>query len=254
MLDQIIAVVRQAGEMIRGAHQIEKVTREKENSAANLVTQYDEAVQSFLKKELLAIKPDADFFGEEGEHQALTAPWTYVVDPIDGTTNFVREMKYSSIAVALCREGQVQYAVVYNPFDGELYAAERGKGATLNGQPIHVSQRDLSHAIILCGSTIYQPENTDRSFAIMRHLYDKGLDIRRFGAAEQDACRVAAGRAEIFFECCLSPWDFAASSLIVEEAGGHLTRLDGTAIDPREPGSIWCTNDVCFESYRDLPE
>ena len=252
MLDKIVAIVKEAGKIVKSAHQIERVTREKDG-AANLVTQYDEAVQTFLKEQLLALKPEADFFGEEGEHQTLTRDWTFIVDPIDGTTNFVRELHYSNIAVALAYRGQVRYAVVYDPFMDEVFAAERGKGATLNGKPIHVSDRALDHAIVLCGSTIYDRSYTEKSFAIMRHLYDNALDIRRFGAAELDGCQVAAGRADVFFECRLSPWDFAASSLIVEEAGGHLTRLDGAAIDPRESGSVWCTNDKCFENYKGLP-
>ena len=156
--------------------------------------------------------------------------------------------------MALCHQGQVRYAVVYNPFVEELYAAERGRGATLNGRPIHVSGHDAGHAICMCGSTIYDRRYTDRSFAIMHWLYDHTLDFRRFGSAELDICQVAAGRIEVFFECRLSPWDFAAGSLILEEAGGRLTRLDGSAIDPREPGSVWATNDKCRDLYRQLPQ
>ena len=155
--------------------------------------------------------------------------------------------------IALCCRGEVRYAVVYNPFIEDLFAAEKGCGATLNGRPIYVSDHDAAHAICMCGSTIYDRSYTDRSFAIMRWLYDHTLDFRRFGSAELDICQVAAGRIEIFFECRLSPWDFAAGSLILQEAGGSLTRLDGSAIDPREPGSVWATNGKCHEMYRELP-
>ena len=165
----------------------------------------------------------------------------------------MRELHYSNIAVALCYRGEVRYAVVYNPFIEDLFAAEKGCGATLNGRPIYVSDHDAAHAICMCGSTIYDRSYTDRSFAIMRWLYDHTLDFRRFGSAELDICQVAAGRIEIFFECRLSPWDFAAGSLILQEAGGSLTRLDGSAIDPREPGSVWATNGKCHEMYRELP-
>ena len=246
MLDQLIAIVRQAGDMIRNVHDIEKDTKEK-TGASDLVTKYDVAVQAFLKKELLALAPDADFFGEEGEHDALTKPWVFVVDPIDGTTNFVRNMLYSNIAVALVHEGCVEYGVVYNPFTNEMFAARRGGGATMNGRPIHVSDRDMSHAITMCGSTIYDRSYTDRSFAIMRQLYDMGLDFRRFGSAEIDLCYVASGRVDVFFECRLSPWDYAAGSLILTEAGGSITRLDGTLVDPYHAGSVWATNGVCHD-------
>ena len=244
MLDRLIAVVRRAGDMIRDAHDIEKDTHEK-NGAADLVTKYDVAVQAFLQRELLALVPEADFLGEEGEHEALDKPWVFVVDPIDGTTNFVRHMHHSNIAVALVHEGCVAYGVVYNPFTEEMFAARRGGGAFLNGRPIHVSDRDMSHAITLCGSTIYDRRFTDRSFSLMRRLYDLGLDFRRFGSAELDVCYVACGRAEVFFECRLSPWDYAAGSLILTEAGGKITRLDGSPIDPYRGGSVWATNGIC---------
>ena len=253
MLEKIIAIVHQAGDMIRDAHHIERDTREK-TGAADLVTKYDVAVQEFLRRELLAICPEADFFGEEGQHEALTKDWTFIVDPIDGTTNFTRRMNYSSISVALVHNGQTEYGVVYNPYVGELFAARRGHGATLNGAPIHVSGNDVPHAIVVCGSTIYDRTYTDRNFSILRRLYDRCLDYRRFASAALDCCQIAAGRAEIFFECRLSPWDFAAGSLILEEAGGRLTRLDGSAIDPREPGSVWATNDKCRALYRELPQ
>lgn len=244
MLDRLIAVVRRAGDMIRDAHDIEKDTHEK-NGAADLVTKYDVAVQAFLQKELLALVPEAGFLGEEGEHETLDKPWVFVVDPIDGTTNFVRHMHHSNIAVALVHEGCVAYGVVYNPFTEEMFAARRGGGAFLNGRPIHVSDRDMSHAITLCGSTIYDRRFTDRSFSLMRRLYDLGLDFRRFGSAELDVCYVACGRAEVFFECRLSPWDYAAGSLILTEAGGKITRLDGSPIDPYRGGSVWATNGIC---------
>jgi len=253
MLEKIIEIVYRAGDLIRDAHQIERDTREK-NGAADLVTKYDVAVQEFLQKELLKLRPDADFFGEEGQRGQMTKDWRFIVDPIDGTTNFVRELNCSNIAVALCYQGEVRYAVVYNPFVGEMYAAEKGKGATLNGKPIHVSDRDTSHAIFACGSTIYDRSNTDRHFAIMRHLYEQGLDFRRFGSAELDLCYVAAGRMEIFFECKLSPWDYAAGSLIVAEAGGKVCQLDGSPLDLEQPASVWCTNDKCREEYLKLPQ
>ena len=160
MLEALIEIVRRAGNMVLSAHDIQNVTREK-HGPADLVTQYDEAVQAFLRRELLRLLPEADFFGEEGEHPALTRPWVFVVDPIDGTTNFTRRMNYSSISVALVHNGQTEYGVVYNPYVGELFAARRGHGATLNGAPIHVSGNDVPHAIVVCGSTIYDRTYTD---------------------------------------------------------------------------------------------
>lgn len=175
------------------------------------------------------------------------------MDPIDGTTNFVRGFAYTNISVALAKGGQVEYAVVYAPLAGELYAARRDGGATLNGRAIHVSGRDPGHSLVVCGSTIYDRSYTERHFAIMRYLYDRGLDYRRFGAAALDLCQVAAGRAEVFFECRLSPWDFAAGSLLVQEAGGCVTTLEGTTIDPLRPGSVFAANALCGGLTAELP-
>ena len=252
MLESIIDIVRRAGELVRIASDVTAATHEK-NGPADLVTEYDLAVQRFLRQELLALLPEADFFGEEGQHDALTSPWTFIVDPIDGTTNFVRGFAYTNISVALAKDGQVEYAVVYAPLAGELYAARQGGGATLNGRAIHVSGRDPGHSLVVCGSTIYDRSYTERHFAIMRYLYDRGLDYRRFGAAALDLCQVAAGRAEVFFECRLSPWDFAAGSLLVQEAGGCVTTLEGTTIDPLRPGSVFAANALCGGLTAELP-
>ncbi len=204
MLQQLEGVVRRAGDIVREAHDIERATMEK-HGAADLVTKYDVAVQGFLQRELLALLPEADFLGEEGDHTALTRPWTFIVDPIDGTTNFVRRLHYSDISVALAQDGQTQYAVVYDPFADELFSAQKDGGAFCNGLPIRVSERDMAHALFLCGSTIYDRSLTEQNFSLIRQLYEKGLDFRRFGAAALDLCQVAAGRVEVFGECLPVP-------------------------------------------------
>lgn len=214
MLESIIDIVRRAGELVRSANDVTAATHEK-NGPADLVTEYDLAVQRFLRQELLALLPEADFFGEEGQHDALTSPWTFIVDPIDGTTNFVRGFAYTNISVALAKDGQVEYAAVYAPLAGELYAARRGGGATLNGRAIHVSGRDPGHSLVVCGSTIYDRSYTERHFAIMRYLYDRGLDYRRFGAAALDLCQV-------------------------RRAGRRCSSSVGSARGISPPGACWC--------------
>jgi len=251
MLEEMIQIVREAGEMVRTARDIEENTHEKSNFA-DLVTGYDVAVQALVREKLLALLPQADFYGEEGEKDAMTKPWRFIVDPIDGTANFVRHLHYSNTAIALAKDGRVEYAVVYDPYADELFSARRGKGAFCNGRPIHVSDNDVKHALTLCGSTIYDRSYTDRSFSIMRRLYDLGMDYRRFGAAELDFCQVAAGRCEVFFECRLNPWDFAAGSLILEEAGGRVTRLDGSPLDVSAPCSVFATNGRCHSALSQL--
>ena len=244
MLHKIIRVVQDAGEMIRCAHDITEDIVEKSNHI-DVVTKYDTAVQEFLSRELLKLMPQAGFLGEEGSHGEITTEWTFIVDPIDGTANFVRNFGHSNISVALARNGVTEYGVVYNPFRGELFAAQRGHGATLNSRPIHVSDADAAHGIVLCGSTAYDRELTDRHFAIMRRLYDCMGDYRRLGAAALDLCYIAAGRGEVFFECRLRPWDFAAAMLVVTEAGGQITQMDGTPLDVLHNCSVFASNGAC---------
>ena len=252
MLEKMKETVQQAGELIRCAHHVEEDTREK-NGPADLVTKYDLSVQTFLRRELLKLLPEASFLGEEGDGQPdITAEWIFVVDPIDGTTNFVRDLGYSNISVALVHNGKTEYGVVYNPFREELYAARRGEGATLNNRPIRVSDQPADHGLALFGSTIYDRELTDRSFAVMRRLYDRCADFRRLAAAALDLCQIAAGRAEVYFECRLRPWDVAAGSLILEEAGGTVTTLEGKPLDVLHNTSIFASNAVCSGLRQEL--
>ena len=142
--------------------------------------------------------------------------------------------------------------MVYEPFADELFAAQKDCGAFCNGLPIRVSGKDMAHAVFLCGSTIYDRSLTERSFSLMRQLYEKGLDFRRFGAAALDLCQVAAGRVELFYECRLSPWDYAAGSLIVAEAGGTVTTLADTPLDVLHPSSVFAANAQCRGVLKEL--
>ena len=146
-LEELIGVVRAAGEIVTGAQQIDRHTHEK-TSAADLVTDYDLAVETFLREKLAALMPEALFFGEEETLEGDPSKgWVFIVDPIDGTTNFVRGFHQSGISVALIHDLEPQMAVVYDPAKDELFAAERGRGATLNGAPIHVSDKPLSQGL-----------------------------------------------------------------------------------------------------------
>lgn len=253
MLEALIEIVRRAGDMVLSAHDIQNVTREK-HGPADLVTQYDEAVQAFLRRELLRLLPEADFFGEEGEHPALTRPWVFVVDPIDGTTNFTRRMNYSSISVALVHNGQTEYGVVYNPYVGELFAAGGAMGPPSTAPPFTSAATTCPMPLWCAAPPSMTGRIRTRNFSILRRLYDRCLDYRRFASAALDCCQIAAGRAEIFFECRLSPWDYAAGTLIAQEAGATATRLEGGPMDPLHAGSVFITNGVCHSVLSELQQ
>ena len=242
MLEKIISIVRQAGEIILSAEDVGAHTHTK-TSAADLVTDFDVQVEAFLKRELLTLLPEAVFYGEEeAEREDPTRGWAFIVDPIDGTTNFVRGIGHSNISVALSKDGEVQIGVVYNPYKGELFSGERGKGAFLNGAPIHVSDLPLSQGIFIMGTAIYRREFIGPSMAMAEALLRRSCDLRRFAAAALDLCYVACGRAEVFYEYSLCPWDHAARGLILTEAGGVIRTFEGDrpALDRR--CSVWASN------------
>lgn len=232
MLQQMTEIVRQAGELIRTVPEAERVASEK-TGPRDLVTKYDRRVQEFLRSRLTAMLPQAAFMGEEDFDGTdySRAEWLFIVDPIDGTTNFVQGFHNSSISVALLHHGVAEYGIVYNPYDGELYTARRGAGAALNGAPIHCANRDLAHSLLIFGTALYYPELTEETMDLFVRTFPLVQDVRRFGSAALDLCYVAAGKAGVFFECRLCPWDYAAGALIAREAGCRVTRIGGQELD-----------------------
>ena len=242
LVDKIADVVRDCGKIMLEAVRTSDMVDAKEGHA-NFVTTYDKKVQETLKEKLTEILPAAAFVGEEDDiHASIQRGLAFIVDPIDGTTNFIKDYHVSAISVGLINNGKSYIGVVYNPYLDEMFTAERGKGAFLNGKPIHVSRNPLSEGIVLFGTAPYYEELSRKSFDLAYEYFRQALDIRRSGSAAIDLCSIAAGRAEIYFELRLSPWDYAAGSLIVEEAGGVVTTVDGGEITFERPCSVLAAN------------
>ena len=242
IIKDIIEVVKECGQYILNVNRSEMAIDSKEGPA-NFVTEHDKKVQDMLEEQLLKIIPDAIFVGEEESANNVSGDDKYfVVDPIDGTTNFIKDYHVSCISVALIEKEQVQVGVIYNPYLNEVYWAKRGEGAYCNDKKIEVSKQPLSNGIVLFGSSPYNEELHEKSFEMAYKYFKQALDIRRSGSAALDLCAIAAGRAELYFELKLSPWDYAAGSLIVEEAGGIVTTVDGTPITLDKPCSILAKN------------
>ena len=252
MRRQIAEIVREAGRIIREAGR-DKGVHEKSNHQ-DLVTRYDGQVQRFLEDRLLALLPQAGFLGEEdlGEDAHADREYLFVVDPIDGTTNFVKEYPHCGISVGLCRNGQPEIGIVYDPYLDELFEAERGRGAFLNGRPIGVSAAPMGDAVSVMGTSPYYRQYADVTFAMGRKLFDRSLDIRRAASAALDLCYIAAGRVDCYFECLLSPWDYAAGALIVAEAGGVATDLEGVPLRVDRKCSLAAGNPPCHQALLDI--
>lgn len=244
LIEKISEIVNCAGEIMLSAKDVTSVTTQK-TSAADLVTAYDVQIENYLKERLLPLVPGSIFYGEEEkENQDPKKGWAYIVDPIDGTANFTRGFSQSAISVALLLDGSVQYAVVLDPYRKELYTAKRGCGAFCNGERIHVSIRPLKEGIFGMGTSPYNLSLHKMTLELTAKLFDRSCDFRRMGAAVPDLCAVACGRLDAFFECQLSPWDYAAGSLLIEEAGGHISTLDGQPLPYNQKCSVWASNDV----------
>jgi len=248
MLCKIIETVKKAGEIVLSAHNQEDSVTAKEGKK-NFVTKYDVAVQDFLFAELGKAFPEAEFVGEECENNFESTALRFIIDPIDGTTNFMQDFRCSCISVALCKENDVIAGVVYNPYTNEIFSAEKGKGAYLNGEKIRVSDRPLSDGLALFGTSPYHPENTDATFELLRKVFDFCRDIRRSGSAAYDVCTIACGRCEVFFEKELQPWDIAAGTLILREAGGIAKNYDGNEISFGKPEDVVFANPVAYEEF-----
>ena len=235
ILDLICRAEHEAAALILKAHD---VLAENKSDRRDVVTEYDRRIQALLIERLSAAVPGARFFCEENDrHDDLRAEHVFIIDPIDGTMNFVRGFHHSCISAAYMRNGELRAGAIYNPYVNELFSAVRGEGAALNGRPIRTSEAPLGENVVCCGTAPYNPELADRTFSLMKAAYLAGLDIRREGSAALDLCSVAAGRAGVYFEMSLSLWDYAAGALIVEEAGGVCCTLEGAPmpLDPSRP-------------------
>ncbi len=220
--EALIAIAKEAGAMMRRSH--DAAIHEKEGHY-NFVTDADVAVQAYLKSALLTLCPGARFYAEEQENEPLTDAPTFVVDPIDGTINYMRLRHMSAVSIGYLEGRQPVMAVVYNPYANELFYARKGRGAFLNGQPIRVSDLPYDMALVELGTSPYDAELAKQTMAAAGRFLSECGDLRRSGSAAIDLCGVACGRADIFFELRLRPWDVAAGALIVEEAGGRFISL-----------------------------
>jgi len=196
---------------------------------ANFVTAADRRSEEILREELAHARPGYGFLGEEGGmHEGPDKTHTWIVDPLDGTSNFLHGIPHFAISIALEREGTIVAGAIYNPANDDLYTAERGKGAFLNDKRLRVAARQrLADAVVTCGLPHLGRGDLALGLRELAAVQDKVAGLRRFGAASLDLAWVAAGRFDAYWERNLGPWDIAAGLIIVREAGGYATDLDG---------------------------
>ena len=253
-LPEIERIAREAGDIFRNAAHIEDSVSAK-GSAINLVTEYDKKVQAFLEDELRQLLPGANFLGEENGEDIFKPEykngWLFIIDPIDGTSNFIKSYNPSVVSIGLFKDGKPYIGVVYNPRMEELFSAELGCGAFLNGKPIHSSRESLLHSLVVFGTAPYYERSLIQgAFESAFSYMGRCIDVRRSGSVAWDLCSVAAGRAGLYFEPKVQIWDCAAGALILTEAGGKLTDFEGNPLPMNGPSEIvGASEGVAKETY-----
>ena len=251
--DALISLIKEAGQIMTGVHGVSKITEK--GGTANFVTEYDVKVQTFLIEGIKKLYPNAEFFSEEKENDeaVLKKEFCFIIDPIDGTTNFIHDLHMSAISVAMLCFGEVVLGIIYNPYADELFYAERGKGAFLNGESISVSKRKADESLVVFGTSPYTKLTTgNKTVSIMTELLYKCADIRRCGSAAIDLTLIACGRADLFFEVQLSPWDYAAGLLLIKEAGGVITDMQGNELSFEKPTPVIAGNQNAYPDLLDV--
>jgi myo-inositol-1(or 4)-monophosphatase len=219
------------------------------SSATDMVTEFDKANEALIVGGILAARPDDAIVGEEGTDTPGTSGVDWLIDPIDGTTNFMYGLPGWAVSIAARTDAGTQVGVVYVPATDELFTAAAGRGAHLNGVPISCSSTDeISMALIATGFS-YSAQRRAVQAARLAALIPQVRDMRRFGAAAADLCNLAAGRVDVYFEQWLGPWDLAAGELIAREAGCLTSSLDG---GPVRPDSVIAANPHLLGTTRDL--
>ncbi|MHB8062277.1 MAG: inositol monophosphatase family protein [Ruminiclostridium sp.] len=226
-IEDAVALVKEVGELLLQDMEDKKVLSK--SGTANFVTEIDLKVQDIIVNKLKQILPESSVIAEETKASTFSlSKYTWILDPVDGTTNLMYGFKYSAIALGLIVEGVPYAGIVYNPYLKEVFTAQKGKGAFVNGQPIEVTKNQmLADSLITFGTSPYDRGKTDETFRITKKVFSKCRDVRRTGSAALDICNVAAGRMDGFFEMELQPWDYAGASIILEEAGGKITDWQG---------------------------
>jgi len=255
LTQQLINIMRNAGKTMLSAHNIENDSIYSKEGSANFVTVYDVKIQDMIIGEIKQLVPDALFIAEEKQNDpsVLMGEHCFIIDPIDGTTNFIHDYRHSCISLAMFSGGEAVFGAVYNPYQNEFFSAKKGKGAFLNDAPMKVSSRPMQDAIVAYGtSPYYKDAMGEKTFALTKELFYRCADVRRCGSAALDLAYTAAGRNDLFFEFLLSPWDIAAGYLLITEAGGVITDMQGNEIDFSKPCPVIAASKNLYGEFLDI--
>ncbi|HXS35653.1 MAG TPA: inositol monophosphatase family protein [Flavipsychrobacter sp.] len=225
--DVLLEATKEAGRIIhnyfQGTFKIEN-----KDGINNLVTEVDKLSETRIIEIIKRYYPEHAIISEEIGELKKDSPYQWIIDPIDGTVNFAHAIPICCVSIAIKHNDDLLFGAVYNPMMNELFFAEKGRGATLNGMPISVSKKkEFRTACLVTGFPYKWPQNSEHPIKVFERFILEGLPVRRLGSAALDLCWVACGRFDGFWEYNLNSWDIAAGYLIVQEAGGRITNFEG---------------------------
>lgn len=233
--DVAIAAAARAGRLLRAEHGKRRQITFK-GGPTNLVTEMDRRAETLVIETLQTAFPDHAILSEERGRVGPASPHRWIIDPLDGTTNYAHAFPHYAVSIALKVNGAVVLGVAYDPNLDECFVAERGRGSTLNGEPLRVSETPtLNESLLATGFPYNVREVRDNNLAEYAAFSLRCQGVQRMGSAVLYLCYVAAGRLDGYWELRVSPWDAAAGALIVEEAGGRVTDLTGAPLDLNHP-------------------
>lgn len=231
LLDLAVDIAGAAADLLVDGLTRTRTTVDTKTTGTDMVTEMDRASERLIVDRILTARPDDGILGEEGTDRAGSSGVRWIVDPIDGTTNYLYGHPGFSVSIAVEVDGVIEVGVVHDPLHNEVFTASRGAGAHRNGRPISVStETRLAHSLVATGFS-YEPERRRRQATVLAELLPQVRDIRRMGAASVDLCSVACGRVDAYYERGLQPWDHAAGALIAREAGALVGDLAGADPD-----------------------
>ena len=248
ILNRVIETAKKAGEYIRKEREDFNYNKVEIKGLNDLVSHVDKTSEEMIVAELASLFPEAGFIVEENT-RSEKKEFNWIVDPLDGTTNFVHGIPCYAVSIALEFNGEIILGVVYEVNHDECFYAQKGKGAFLNDKPIQVSDRKkLSESLIATGFPVYNFSKIDVYLTALKYFMQHTHGVRRIGAAAADLCFLACGRLDAFFEYNLKPWDVAAGALIVKEAGGTVCDFSGNT-NWLFGEEICCTNGLLEEEF-----
>ena len=244
MQKKLIKIIKKAGKILKKGYYSNKDVTFK--AKKDLVTKYDVAVEDYLKKEFSKYFKEFNLIAEESDNSQIKFSNSIIIDPIDGTTNFVNGVPHTAISVGVYKNKKPYIGIVYNPILDELYSAKVGQGAFLNGKKIKVSnEKDLVKSLLATGFPYSSADNRQDLEGVVERIkiiLPSCQDLRRLGSAALDLCFVAKGVYEGYYEMNLKPWDVSAGIIILSEAGGMITNIEGNEFDMFEDKYLLATN------------